>query len=202
MTIIFCNLFFWMTSYQHFISATIMNALTQQFCHLIILIRTQIFLLFLSALKGAIVKDPCGRTYTGPRGLAEVGANSNFQTSSYKGKQIMFYPKPMTRVLPSRPADTGLENQPKRPKLRPLEPCGLRYEDLAVLSRMPTVTTTGDGPGGKRIQGFLYTYRGGQVSIVCVCHGSFLTPEEFVRHAGGIDVANPMKLITVCSNPF
>ncbi|KAI9117569.1 hypothetical protein K1719_011735 [Acacia pycnantha] len=151
--------------------------------------------------EGAIVNDPCGRPYTGPRGLTVVGPNSKFQTSN-KGKEIMFYPKPMTRVLPSRPADTGLENRLKRPKLRPLEPCRLRYEDLAVLSRMPTVTTTGDGPGGKRIQGFLYTYRGGQVSIVCVCHGRFLTPEEFVRHAGGIDVANPMKHITVCSNPF
>ncbi|XP_028753766.1 ninja-family protein AFP3-like [Neltuma alba] len=152
--------------------------------------------------EGLFVNGPYGMPYTGQRGLAGVGANPNFQTSSNRGKEIMFYPKPMARVLPPRPADTRLENRPKRPKLRPLEPCSLRYEDLAVLSKMPTVTTTGDGPGGKRIRGFLYTYRGGQVSIVCVCHGKFLTPEEFVRHAGGKDVANPMKHITVCSNPF
>ncbi|XP_054820410.1 ninja-family protein AFP3-like [Prosopis cineraria] len=152
--------------------------------------------------EGGIVNNSCGMPYTGPRGLAEVGANSNIHTSSNKGKGIMFCPKPITTVLPPRPANTRQENPPKRPKLRPLEPCGLRYEDLAVLSRMPTVTTTGDGPGGKRIQGFLYTYRGGQVSIVCVCHGNFLTPEGFVRHAGGKDVANPMKHITVCPNPF
>lgn len=141
--------------------------------------------------------------YTGTRNLADVGANSNVQTPSNKGKEVVYHPKPITMVLPPRPpANTRLENQSKRPKLMPLEPCGLRYEDLAVLSRMPSVSTTGDDPNGKRIKGFLYTYRGGQISIVCVCHGRFMSPEEFVKHAGRNDVTNAMKHITVCSNPF
>ncbi|XP_050226283.1 ninja-family protein AFP3-like [Mercurialis annua] len=70
-----------------------------------------------------------------------------------------------------------------------------------VLEDMPCVSTTGDGPDGKRVEGFLYRYRKGEeVRIVCVCHGSFLSPAEFVKHAGGGDVAHPLKHIVV--NPY
>ncbi|EEF34757.1 hypothetical protein RCOM_1025320 [Ricinus communis] len=70
-----------------------------------------------------------------------------------------------------------------------------------VLEDMPCVSTKGDGPNGKRIEGFLYRYRKGEeVRIVCVCHGSFLSPAEFVKHAGGGDVAHPLKHIVV--NPY
>ncbi|XP_042951083.1 ninja-family protein AFP3-like isoform X6 [Carya illinoinensis] len=68
---------------------------------------------------------------------------------------------------------------------------------MDVMKQMPSVTTTGDGPNGKRIEGFLYRYTKSQVSIVCVCHGSSLSPAEFVKHAGGKDVKNPLKQITV-----
>lgn len=39
----------------------------------------------------------------------------------------------------------------------------------------------------KKIGRFLYRYRqGGEgIRIVCDCHGSVLTPGEFVKHAGG-----------------
>ncbi|XP_057415769.1 ninja-family protein AFP3-like isoform X3 [Lotus japonicus] len=73
---------------------------------------------------------------------------------------------------------------------------------MDILRQMPRVTTTGDGPNGKRIEGLLHKYKGGQVCIVCVCHGSFLSPTEFVMHAGGKEVANPMTHITVCSDSF
>ncbi|RDX98761.1 Ninja-family protein AFP2, partial [Mucuna pruriens] len=67
-----------------------------------------------------------------------------------------------------------------------------------LLEDMPSVSTKGEGPNGKRIEGFLYRYgKGEEVRIVCVCHGSFLTPSEFVKHAGGGDVANPLKHIVV-----
>lgn len=67
-----------------------------------------------------------------------------------------------------------------------------------LLEDMPSVSTKGEGPNGKRIEGFLYRYgKGEEVRILCVCHGSFLTPAEFVKHAGGVDVANPLKHIVV-----
>ncbi|KAG2675528.1 hypothetical protein I3760_12G007500 [Carya illinoinensis] len=87
-----------------------------------------------------------------------------------------------------------LENPTK--KVRLSKGC---YQDngMDVMRQMPSVTTTGDGPNGKKIEGVLYKYTRGQVSIVCVCHGSFLSPAEFVEHAGGKDVKNPMKHINV-----
>ncbi|XP_057808867.1 ninja-family protein 4-like [Salvia miltiorrhiza] len=60
---------------------------------------------------------------------------------------------------------------------------------------MPCVSTT--GPDGRTITGFLYKYTKSEVSIMCVCHGSFFTPAEFVEHAGGVDVTHPLRHITV-----
>ncbi|CAD5179582.1 unnamed protein product [Musa acuminata subsp. malaccensis] len=70
-----------------------------------------------------------------------------------------------------------------------------------MIGEMPCVSTRGDGPNGRRIEGFLYKYKKGEeVRIVCVCHGSFLTPAEFVKHAGGGDVTHPLRHIVV--NPM
>ncbi|KAG5527654.1 hypothetical protein RHGRI_028546 [Rhododendron griersonianum] len=72
-----------------------------------------------------------------------------------------------------------------------------------MLVDMPCVSTRGFGPNGKRVEGFLYRYRKGeQVRIVCVCHGSFLSPAEFVKHAGGGDVSHPLKHIVVSPSPL
>uniref|UniRef100_K4B5B3 Ninja-family protein n=1 Tax=Solanum lycopersicum TaxID=4081 RepID=K4B5B3_SOLLC len=69
------------------------------------------------------------------------------------------------------------------------------------LLKMPGVFTKGDGPNGKKTEGFLYAYkRGGEVKIVCIFHGYFLTPTEFVKHAGGCAVENPLRLLTVDPN--
>lgn len=66
------------------------------------------------------------------------------------------------------------------------------------IEEMPCVFTQGDGPNGRVIEGILYKYgRGEQVKIMCVCHGSFLSPAEFVKHAGGTDVDHPLKHIVV-----
>ncbi|KAK1269518.1 Ninja-family protein AFP3 [Acorus gramineus] len=71
-----------------------------------------------------------------------------------------------------------------------------------VMDSMPCVSTKGDGPNGKKIDGFLYRYKKGEeVRIVCVCHGKFLSPAEFVEHAGGGDVAHPLKHIVVNPTP-
>ncbi|PKU72084.1 ninja-family protein 6-like isoform X2 [Dendrobium catenatum] len=68
--------------------------------------------------------------------------------------------------------------------------------------QMPLVSTKVDGPNSRRIEGFLYEYGiGEEVRIVCVCHGSFFTPAEFVKHAGGGEVAYPLRHIVVNPNP-
>ncbi|XWS51233.1 hypothetical protein CRYUN_Cryun12cG0159000 [Craigia yunnanensis] len=97
------------------------------------------------------------------------------------------------------PDETRSENPTKKAKLS--NGC-IQDGGTDVIKKMPSVTTTGDGPNGRKIEGFLYKYMKGQVSIVCVCHGNFLSPEEFVKHAGGKNVTNPMKHINVCSTSF
>ncbi|CAI9107380.1 OLC1v1006718C1 [Oldenlandia corymbosa var. corymbosa] len=77
--------------------------------------------------------------------------------------------------------------------------CGHR---MPPLPQMPCVSTTGNGPNGKTVTGFLYRYTKNEVSIVCVCHGSSFTPAEFVEHAGGTDVTNPLRHITMVASPF
>ncbi|KAK9074573.1 hypothetical protein SSX86_007171 [Deinandra increscens subsp. villosa] len=98
----------------------------------------------------------------------------------------------------SKPAD--LTVQPSRPKTEnPGNNKGKEIISNAI--DMPCVFTQGDGPGGRRIEGILYKYgKGEEVKIMCVCHGSFLTPAEFVRHAGGTDVLHPLKHIVVNPN--
>ena len=79
---------------------------------------------------------------------------------------------------------------------------GVKEMERNMMEEMPCVSTRGDGPNGRRIEGFLYNYRKGEeVRIVCVCHGSFLTPAEFVKHAGGGDVAHPLRHIVVNPTP-
>ncbi|KAL2546648.1 Ninja-family protein AFP1 [Forsythia ovata] len=66
---------------------------------------------------------------------------------------------------------------------------------------MPCVFTKGDGPNGRRVDGILYKYgKGEEVRIMCVCHGTFLSPAQFVEHAGGSDVDHPLKHIVVNPN--
>ncbi|KAK3037965.1 hypothetical protein RJ639_030670 [Escallonia herrerae] len=74
--------------------------------------------------------------------------------------------------------------------------------NMDVMKAMPTVTTTGGIPFGKKIEGFLYHYSEGYVRIVCVCHGMFFSPAEFVKHSSGLEVVNPMKHIKVLTNTF
>ncbi|WVZ11494.1 hypothetical protein V8G54_016024 [Vigna mungo] len=75
-----------------------------------------------------------------------------------------------------------------------------KSDAMKIVREMPCVISAGDDISGKRIEGLLYKYKRGEVCIVCVCHGCFfLSPTEFVMHAGGKEVADPMKHIT---HPF
>ncbi|PON59368.1 Ninja family [Trema orientale] len=69
--------------------------------------------------------------------------------------------------------------------------------------QMPYVSTRGNGPNGRTVTGFLYRYTSkSEVSIVCLCHGSTFSPAGFVKHAGGTDVSQPLKHITVIPSSF
>ncbi|XP_071735561.1 ninja-family protein AFP3-like [Rutidosis leptorrhynchoides] len=91
--------------------------------------------------------------------------------------------------------------RPSRPKTKNPSSSNKGKEIRSNTVDMPCVFTQGDGPGGRRIDGILYKYgKGEEVKIMCVCHGSFLSPAEFVKHAGGTDVDHPLKHIVVNPN--
>ncbi|KAI4347086.1 hypothetical protein L6164_007935 [Bauhinia variegata] len=64
----------------------------------------------------------------------------------------------------------------------------VKFGGSGSLPNLPWVSTTGSGPNGRTISGV--TYSTNQIKIVCACHGSHMSPEEFVRHANE-DSAKP-----------
>ncbi|XP_027924215.1 ninja-family protein mc410 [Vigna unguiculata] len=59
----------------------------------------------------------------------------------------------------------------------------VKFGGCGSYPNLPWVSTSGSGPNGRTISGVTYRYSTNQVRIVCACHGSHMTPEEFVRHA-------------------
>ncbi|KAK9947787.1 hypothetical protein M0R45_003392 [Rubus argutus] len=59
----------------------------------------------------------------------------------------------------------------------------IKFGGSGSCPNLPWVSTKGPGPNGRTISGVTYRYSGNQIKIVCACHGSHMSPEEFVRHA-------------------
>lgn len=67
---------------------------------------------------------------------------------------------------------------------------------------MLVVTTTGDGPKGKKVDEFLYKYdNSNHIFIMCFYHSVFLSPTDFVKYANHLVWFNPMKYINIDSPP-
>ncbi|KAM5563020.1 ninja-family protein AFP4 [Rosa sericea] len=103
-------------------------------------------------------------------------------------------PIPFSKQRPPTP--------PKETKTEPPKPQTKNTQKSPSMPQMPYVSTTGNGPDGKTVHGFLYRYSQPEISIVCVCHGSTFSPAEFVQHAGGTDVSQPLRHITVIPSAF
>ncbi|PIA64795.1 hypothetical protein AQUCO_00100338v1 [Aquilegia coerulea] len=72
-----------------------------------------------------------------------------------------------------------LEGSAIRPGIAP----GLKFGGSGSYPDLPWVSTTGQGPNGRTISGVTYSFDKNQVRIVCACHGSHMSPEEFQQHA-------------------
>ncbi|XP_011045446.1 PREDICTED: ninja-family protein mc410-like isoform X3 [Populus euphratica] len=66
----------------------------------------------------------------------------------------------------------------------------MKFGGCGSYPNLPWVSTTLPGPNGRTISGVTYKYSANQIRIVCACHGSHMSPEEFVRHASE-ENANP-----------
>ncbi|XP_027770375.1 ninja-family protein AFP3-like [Solanum pennellii] len=92
---------------------------------------------------------------------------------------------------------TELETQQPPNRWKSAKEVGEKLRKL--LYKMPSVFY--DGPNGKKTKGYLlYSFtKREDLKIVCVCHASFFTPTEFVKHGGGgdVDVENPLNYINI-----
>ncbi|CAM8923495.1 unnamed protein product [Rhodiola kirilowii] len=75
----------------------------------------------------------------------------------------------------------------------------IKFGGSGSCPNLPWVSTTGPGPNGRTISGVTYRFSLTKIKIVCACHGSHLTPEEFVRHASD-EFAN--QNLSSCFGPF
>ncbi|KAL5197611.1 hypothetical protein ABZP36_001123 [Zizania latifolia] len=135
---------------------------------------------------------------------AEARSSSDMNTSSSDNASTQNNPLTPSSVGGGRPPNGTMKEPPPLRTLRSLTMRTTSAGDLrkSTTEDMPMVSSRVDGPNGRKIDGFLYKYRKGEdVRIVCVCHGNFLTPAEFVKHAGGGDVTNPLRHIVVNPTP-
>ncbi|XP_059638177.1 ninja-family protein mc410-like [Cornus florida] len=80
-------------------------------------------------------------------------------------------------------AKNSSDHPSEYPAIRPGIDADLKFGGCGSYPDLPWVSTTGLGPNGRTISGATYRYSATQIRIVCACHGSHMSPEEFVRHA-------------------
>ncbi|KAM0028455.1 putative Ninja family, Jas TPL-binding domain-containing protein [Helianthus debilis subsp. tardiflorus] len=127
---------------------------------------------------------------------AIVEPSDQHQPAGSSKQTVLSTTKPNDRSNPHE--SSSIITPPSKP-----EPSSSQHQQTSLLARMPCVSTTGNGPNGKTVSGFLYKYNTKKdVSIVCVCHGRSFSPAGFVEHAGGVDIAQPLKHITIYPAAF
>ncbi|KAL6841309.1 hypothetical protein ACP4OV_028827 [Aristida adscensionis] len=142
----------------------------------------------LSTREHSNVNGVCKSSEASPSASDNTNQNSTLQ------------PPTTAAAKPLNSAVTG------QPPLRTLGSLTMRTSSTGdirkiMMEDMPMVSSKVEGPNSRRVDG-LYRYKNGEgVRIVCVCHGSFLTPAEFVKHAGGGEVSNPLRHIVINPSP-
>lgn len=111
----------------------------------------------------------------GQQHVAEAGSSSQAEdgkgsSTNLKGKDV-----------PERSSADGfsLEFSAIKPGIH----ADVKFGGSGSRPNLPWVSTTAPGPNGRTISGVTYRYNANQIRIVCACHGSHMSPEEFVRHA-------------------
>lgn len=127
--------------------------------------------------RGSEAAKGDGKNYASEEGSSShkegnMKINMNFRTKETSDR-------PTTAVLPHEGSS-----------IRPGAAADLKFGGCGSYPNLPWVSTTAPGPNGRTISGVTYRFTGNQIRIVCACHGSHMSPEEFVRHASE-DHPNP-----------
>lgn len=133
------------------------------------------------------------KTHQGSSSCGEARSPSSTQSHQDRGSQDSGSKGESTQRVLGLDSEMSSSKQP--------ESGDKRHE--GGMEDMPCVFTIGSGPSGvRKVEGILYRFgKGEEVRIMCVCHGSFFSPAEFVKHAGGRDVEHPLRHIVVSPSP-
>lgn len=121
----------------------------------------------------------------------DVGTCSSQKDNETKGN--IFKPKEISD-------QSSVEGFPEGLAIRPGIAPGVKFGGCGSYPDLPWVSTTGPGPNGKTISGVTYRCGQNQIKIVCACHGSHMSPEEFVQHASA-DAPSPENGTVLASYP-
>lgn len=129
---------------------------------------------FETAQFDARVVEP-GKSY-GKQQVGEEGSSSH-PGSDLKVNQAIHQGKDAT----DQPKADSLPSE--FPAIRPGVAADLKFGGCGSYPNLPWVSTSGSGPNGRTISGVTYKYSPTQIKIVCACHGSHMSPDEFIQHA-------------------
>lgn len=116
-----------------------------------------------------------GKSY-GKQQVGEEGSSSH-TGSDLKVNQAIHLVKDAT----DQPKADSLPSE--FPAIRPGVAADLKFGGCGSYPNLPWVSTSGSGPNGRTISGVTYKYSPTQIKIVCACHGSHMSPDEFIQHA-------------------
>ncbi|KAF5812606.1 putative Ninja family, Jas TPL-binding domain-containing protein [Helianthus annuus] len=123
-----------------------------------------------------------------PAGVTPVNTPKPFDRAKGDNKRAKEDGPSMHTEVDMKGTNVIDQSQPERfpqeyPAIRPGIAAELKFGGSGSSPNLPWVSTTGPGPNGKTISGVTYKYSGTEIRIVCACHGSHMSPEEFVQHA-------------------
>lgn len=113
----------------------------------------------------------------GKQRVTEEGSSS--QPEDVKGRSPNLGGKDVSDQTTREGTNTVIDFSNIKPGLA----ADVKFGGCGSYPKLPWVSTSGSGPNGRTISGVTYKYNTNLVKIVCACHGSHMTPEEFVRHA-------------------
>ncbi|CAH8356348.1 unnamed protein product [Eruca vesicaria subsp. sativa] len=148
------------------------------------------------------VSDPSSSSHQ-EGGSCELGINSG-QTKPVKSPVNNITTGSTNSPKGAVEVETQQGSKPvtKETRKKPPKPRPSGNGNMLPFAQMPCVTSTGNGPEGKTVNGFLHRYTKSEISIICVCHGTSFSPAEFIVHAGGTHVSHPLRHITVVPSKF
>ncbi|GER48326.1 Ninja-family protein mc410 [Striga asiatica] len=136
------------------------------------------------------------------QGISHKETESTTPSSHTEGEEVKGYNQ-LKKDAPDQARAAAAELIPGEfPAIRPGIAGEVKFGGCGSYPNLPWVSTTGQGPNGRTISGVTYRFSPTQIRIVCACHGSHMSPEEFVRHASAEESQAPDALTSLpSSNP-